>query len=565
MLARRLSMMRRSTVLTPVEPLPIPTPTYMPVNGGFYFVSASMVDGSLSFARTGRNSTSSYPYLSTDELGWTYEYLQLPTTIVSRSYRRIPGNLVSLPAADTQIASIPKMTGPKVTALRDCVFSYADNATVIARNNWTGSALPSINLVDGLTTGSSGLWTSSGRHAFSFMAGSGVGHLEITHQAAFRHANSSINPGLGLRQQARFQNTDPDKDFPASNDFDLGFTISASGTVKKLRFNTDLFPLVVPAGASGIPVWKCTRKVEELDRCQGVDAVYILARLLAQEIRSDGLHEQVFWGSRFLRKIRASYSSRHMVAILKVVDDIVSIHRVLIDGASTFPFGDYSYHQIERPTWGYFRGIEFTRATVSESMVENTGIAITDNPAYQISAAEYLQHFDHISEPGDPAKPWLLGFPVNVVDRVPQISSLFFNFFNAPSFTDAERANNTLKMAFDGEFFYVVRGRPVSFDGEQPVYKISNLNSDISILQTSLFNNTAPVRRLQAFADQGILYVDGVGPSTVNREFVQWQVDLTTGSRLAITNASAENRSLSRILLDSNGIIKLINVSIGPQ
>lgn len=198
-------------------------------------------------------------------------------------------------------------------------------------------------------------------------------------------------------------------------------------------------------------------------------------------------------------------------------------------------------------------------------MVENTGIAITDNPAYQISAAEYLQHFDHISEPGDPAKPWLLGFPVNVVDRVPQISSLFFNFFNAPSFTDAERANNTLKMAFDGEFFYVVRGRPVSFDGEQPVYKISNLNSDISILQTSLFNNTAPVRRLQAFADQGILYVDGVGPSTVNREFVQWQVDLTTGSRLAITNASAENRSLSRILLDSNGIIKLINVSIGPQ
>ena len=569
MLARRLSMIRRTTVLTPIEPLPIPTPTYMPVNGGFQFITATKVDGTLSFARTGLNSNSpdaSYPYISSDELGWTYGYIQPPITTVRRSYRQVPGALVSPPAAETQIASIPKMTGPRITTLRDCVLSYADNATSIARSDWSGVALTSIDLsTEGLTTGAAGLWTSSGRHAVSFKSGKGDGHLEMTHQTASRFANASINPDLGLRQQARFQSDDAAYDFPASIDFEFGFTVSASGELKKVKFNSDLFPLVVPAGASGVPVWKCLRKVEEFDRCQGVDEVYILARLFAQEIRSNGTHEQVFWGSKFLRRIRASYSARHMVAILKVVDDQVSIHRVLIDGASTFSFGDYSYHQTERSTDSYYKGIEWTRATVDEGLIENTSVAITDNASSQISETEYLQHFDHISEPGDPAKPWLLGYPISVIDRIPEVSGLVFSHYNAPTFNETSRANNTLKLAFDGEFFYIVRGLPVSFDGEQPIYKISNVNNDISILQSALFNNSAPVRRLQAFPSESILYVDAVTPTTVNYDFAQWQVDIVTGSRLTITNPTSVNRSLARTIPDNVGIIKLINASVAPE
>ena len=569
MLARRLSMMRRTTALTPVEPLPIPTPTYIPVNGGYQFITATKVDGTLSFVRTGLNSNSpdaSYPYISTDELGWTYGYIQPPITTVRRSYRQVPGALVSPPAAETQIASIPKLTGPRITTLRDCVLSYADNATSIARSDWSGVTLASIDLsTEGLTTGTSGLWTSSGRHAISFKSGKGSGHLEMTHQAAIRLANPSINPGVGLRQQTRFQSADAAYDFPASNDFNFGFTVSAAGGLKKLHFNSDLFPLVVPAGASGVPVWKCVRKIEELDRCQGVDGVYILARLLAQEIRSDGTHEQVFWGSKFLRRIRASYSSRHMIAILKVVDDQVSLHRVLTDGASTYPYGDYSYHQIERSTYSYYKGIEWTRATVDEGLIENTGVAISDNAVSQISESEYLQHFDHISEPGNPIKPWLLGFPSSVIDRIPEVSGLVFSHYNAPTFTDASRANNALKMAFDGEFFYVVRGLPVSFDGVQPIYKISHITNDISILQAAVFNNDTPVRRMQAFPSESILYVDGVTPTTVNHNFVQWQVDIATGSRLSITNPTAVSRSLARTIPDNVGIIKLINASITPE
>lgn len=564
MLARRLLQMRRSTFLSSGPVIPNFTPVHIPVGvgsgKGFRAVSARVNDSiqiNAYYGGTGgsvEGPVGHFPYLSDDELGWEHGYTTYtpPSPIPTSSSKFIKQRpaVPEVPSNPNDIIAeieIPiEFKKSCHTLLRDCIFSYDHNRTEITRMNWYGQILPSLDLTPhSLTTKTTGLWTSSGRHAVLFEPGSGSRQNELGHQLRDNtaHAHPTVNPELRapnpkMAQLTRFLVADQSTTTFPDGDYEFGFSIDAQGTVKKFSFNNTLFSLPIPPGAENVPIWHGTRLVTQLDRCQAADGVYILARILAQDIRSNGQIDQVFWGDRYLRRVRASYSSRYMVAILRIVEDQITFHQILCDGSGYFPYGDYAYHQVSRTNIPWYRGIEWTRPPGSESRIETTNQTISSSSTVgQISRVEYLQHFDHISAPPDPdpAFPWAIGYTSGLVNKIPHVSATLFDNFNSTGFVTSSFPRKLLLMSFDGRHFYIVRRGPMNSQAGQYVYKIDYFTGDVAVLFSGVIN-TEPLYRIKAFPVERLLVTEAF--SSAGYRYAN-QIDMESGQLLPLKPVSS--------------------------
>lgn len=491
MFARRL-MGSRHLFAQPDVPL---APFHLIV-GGTGFVHVGSVDGLPSFTYSAKNNAAVYPRVSDDEIAFAYRDGQY-------NYVKM------LPSAFDGTLPPPIFSRFSFynTPLRNTILSYSNNDTAISRIDWSGAEQSSISLAaSGMTTGSRGLLSSSGRYAC---------RLERAESTAATYNDMKVESRTS-HYTSPFKRLILPVDLTARGSVNpkIALLISDNGLVSTLSFNdltASLFSPITPSGGSALPISQERKRFVEVARHQAKDAIFALVQVTFEQVRCSGTFQRIDWPSypgstsiRYHYKTRAAYAKKTSLAIIRIADTTISIERVLCSGQTQFPAGDYAYHKAGREN-GVLRPaeIEWTRPTTSDYF-RDTNTANNFGVQDEVSPSEYLQQFDAIHAPGDPVVSWSTGEQMTpLIDNVPLLSPFLM------SLTSVADVSFPYKLAFDGTNFFVFMTFGAALNGQvvQPLYKITASGAEL-IRSAQLTANSAStaINVFEAFKQPEVIY-----------------------------------------------------------